>query len=417
VSTKRNILVYAHWKGLAQPELMGNITAQQMKGQSVFSFEFSSSWLAGEYPSNLDPDLSLFKGMQFPLNKQLFGLFSDSMPDTWGRTLMRRRNALKSIDDTKPVHALSEIDFLLGVHDFCRQGGLRFKLSEDGPFLDNSDELAAPPWISVRALQHSAAVFESKEDSDEARQWIEMLYAPGSSIGGARPKANILDETQQLWIAKFPSKNDFNDKGLWEYLSYQLALKAGIEMSPSKAQKIAGDYHTFFTKRFDRDLGERIHYASAMTMTGNDEALIRDKRPSYLDIVEFIQFGIHENSADLAHLWKRIIFNIAISNTDDHLRNHGFLLLPNGWRLSPAFDLNCSIDKNGLALNIDERSNDLSLDLALSVGEYFRLSLPQMRAMVEEVNTAVAQWQKIAEQLRIPRAEQMTMAPAFRILK
>jgi serine/threonine-protein kinase HipA len=417
VSIKRNILVYAHWKGLAQPELMGSITAQQLKGQSVFGFEFSSSWLHRAHPTNLDSDLSFFKGMQYPIHKQLFGIFSDSMPDTWGRTLMRRRNALKSSDVAQPTPALSEIDFLLGVHDFCRQGGLRFKLSEDGPFLDNSDGLAAPPWISVRALQHSAAVFESKEDSDEARKWIEMLYAPGSSVGGARPKANILDESQQLWIAKFPSKNDFNDKGLWEYLSYQLALRAGIEMSPSKAQKIAGEYHTFFTKRFDRDFKERIHYASAMTMTGNDEALIRDKRPSYLDIVEFIQFSIHENAADLAHLWKRIIFNIAISNTDDHLRNHGFLLNADGWRLSPAFDINCSIDKNGLALNIDEHNNDLNLDLAMSVGEYFRLNLHQMRTMVDEVNTAVVQWQKMADQLRIPRAEQLIMAPAFRILK
>ena len=197
--------------------------------------------------------------------------------------------------------------------------------------------------------------------------------APGSSLGGARPKANILDENKELWIAKFPSKNDTIDKAAWEYLAYLLAKKAGINMAPCRIEKIAGNYNTFFTKRFDREKGERIHFASAMTMTGNNEDTIRDNTASYLDLAEFISNYGTNIEDNLHQLWRRIIFNIAISNTDDHLRNHGFILSNEGWILSPAYDLNPSIDKDGLALNIDTDNNALNFELAKTVGVYFRL--------------------------------------------
>lgn len=234
-------------------------------------------------------------------------------------------------------------------------------------------------------------------------------------MGGARPKANILDEKGQSWIAKFPSNKDIIDKAAWEYLSYRLAIDAGIDMAESKLERVADNHHTFFTKRFDRKRQERIHFASAMTMTGKNEELIRDETPSYLEIVEFIQFSGTHVAEDLHQLWRRLVFNILISNTDDHLRNHGFILTDGGWRLSPAFDINPSIDKDGLALNIDMDSNALDLELAKSVGVYFRLSDKEMDVITDEVKSAVSNWQKIASEIGIPRSEQTLMRRAFRV--
>jgi serine/threonine-protein kinase HipA len=232
-------------------------------------------------------------------------------------------------------------------------------------------------------------------------------------LGGARPKANILDEHKQLWIAKFPSKNDTVDKAAWEYVGYQLAIKAGINMSESKISKVLGNYHTFFTKRFDRQKNERIHFASAMTLTGNNEEILRNSTASYLDIAEVIQQYGANVKQDLAQLWKRIVFNTLISNTDDHLRNHGFILCEKGWLLSPAYDINPSVDKNGLSLNIDLDNNDLDIELVKSVGAYFRLSLREMDKIIEEVNFAVKQWREIANKIGISRAEQELMSVAF----
>jgi len=218
-----------------------------------------------------------------------------------------------------------------------------------------------------------------------------------------------------LWIAKFPSKNDTIDKGAWEFLTYQLAKKAGINMAECRIEKISGAYHTFFTKRFDRVGKNRIHFISAMTLTGNNESTLKENVVSYLDIVECIQnygFDINKN---LEELWRRMVFNIAISNTDDHLRNHGFLLTKEGWVLSPAYDLNPSIDKDGLSLNIDMDNNALDFELAKSVGEYFRLNDKQMTIIIEEVIQAVSQWRVMADSIGISRGEQEVMQAAFYI--
>jgi serine/threonine-protein kinase HipA len=223
----------------------------------------------------------------------------------------------------------------------------------------------------------------------------------------------VLDADKSIWIAKFPSKTDTIDKAAWEYLAYRLASKAGIEMAPCRIDRILGNHHTFFTKRFDRDNGERIHFASAMTMTGNNEDTIRDNQASYLDIAEFISNHGTNIEANLHQLWRRIIFNIAISNTDDHLRNHGFILTKDGWILSPAYDLNPSIDKNGLALNIDTDNNSLDFEIAKSVGEYFRLNKEQMETIIQEVVNATSHWKTIAKEIGIHRREQELMDSAF----
>lgn len=415
MAEKTDIWVYAHWKGMIMPKCIGILSAQQAKGRKAFSFSYNSDWINSEQQLLIDPDIAWYTGPQFPNVKENFGVFLDSMPDTWGRTLMKRRAALSANEQGLPAPKLYDIDFLLGVHDFSRMGALRFKKDPGGDFLDNDPVSPVPPWASIRELQYGAQLIESNVDTAEVRKWLAMLMAPGSSLGGARPKANILDEDGQPWIAKFPSKHDTVNKGAWEYLAYRLAVDAGIDMAESRLEHITGSYHTFFTKRFDRQKQDRIHFASAMTMTGKNEELIRDETPSYLDIVEFIQFSGAHVTEDLHQLWKRLIFNILISNTDDHLRNHGFILTPEGWRLSPAFDINPSIDKEGLALNIDMDKNALDIDLAKSVGAYFRIEEIEMDRVIDQVRSVVSGWQKLAVEIGIPRGEQMVMTAAFKV--
>ncbi len=411
---KTDILVYAHWAGMPEPKRIGTLSAHQGKGRKSFSFEYDADWLRSKEHFLLDPDIGWYSGLQFPDKKENFGVFMDSMPDTWGRSLMKRKAAQKAKEEGKPVPFMHDIDFLLGVYDESRMGALRFKVDPDGPFLDDDKDFPTPPWSSIRELQYASDMIESDADGEEVKKWLAILLAPGSSLGGGRPKANILDNDSHLLIAKFPSRHDMVDKALWEFLAYQLALEAGVRMAESKVEKISGHHHTYFTRRFDRANGERIHFASAMTMTGNNEDTIRDNSPSYLELAEFIQFSGAAIEEDLHQLWKRIVFNIAISNTDDHLRNHGFILNKGGWRLSPAYDINPSIDKNGLAINIDTHNNALDFDLVKSVGEYFQLKDAQMNKIIAEVKAIVSNWKKIALKIGISRAEQEMMASAFR---
>ena len=410
---KFDIYVYAHWKPMPEPKMIGILSAHYGKGKKAFSFEYNKEWLQSKQQMMLDPDIQFYSGPQYPNNKENFGIFLDSMPDTWGKTLMKRRAAQEAREKNEKTPTLYEIDYLLGVYDESRMGALRFKIDPDGPFLDNDNNSPTPPWSSVGELQEAVQNFENDGENEVANKWLNILMAPGSSLGGARPKANIRDKHGNLWIAKFPSKNDAIDKAAWEFLSYQLALNAGINMASSRIEKITGKYHTFFTKRFDRENGERIHFASAMTMTGNTEDTLKENPSGYLDIAEFIQNNGVNIEENLHQLWRRIVFNIAISNTDDHLRNHGFMLTDKGWILSPAYDINPSIDKDGLALNIDMDNNALDIDLAKSVGEYFRLNNEQMEIIIQEVSKSVSHWKIIAAKIGISKKEQLLMEKAF----
>nr|WP_292969214.1 HipA domain-containing protein [Allomuricauda sp.] len=336
------------------------------------------------------------------------------MPDTWGKTLMKPRAAQDARANNERPKTLYELDYLLGVFDESRMGALRFKTDLSGPFLDNDAHTPTPPWSSLGDLQEAAKQLEGDDQSEAIRKWISVLIAPGSSLGGARPKANVFDVQKNLWIAKFPSKRDTIDKALWEFLAYRLAIASGIEMAVSKVERISGQYHAFLTKRFDRKHNKRIHFVSAMTMTGNTEGSIKDTLPSYLEIVEFMENHGVDVEANLHQLWRRIVFNIAISNTDDHLRNHGFILTAKGWVLSPAYDLNPSIEKDGLSLNIDMDDNALDFDLARSVGEYFRLSEEEMNTILDEVLSVVKDWETVAKEIGIKNAEIELMAGAFR---
>ncbi|MGJ8550684.1 type II toxin-antitoxin system HipA family toxin [Winogradskyella wichelsiae] len=410
---KFDIYVFADWDGLETPTLVGVLSAHFAKGKKAFSFEYDKDWLRTDAQRLLDPDIVFYSGPQYPNNKENFGIFLDSMPDTWGKTLMKRRAAQEARAKNEKASALYEIDYLLGVYDESRMGALRFKTEMDGPFLDNDNQNPTPPWSSLGELQEAVNQLENDGCSDAIRKWIAVLIAPGSSLGGARPKANILDAKRNLWIAKFPSKTDTVDKAAWEFLAYQLATAAGIQMADSKIEKISGQYHTFLTRRFDRNNRKRIHFASAMTMTGNTEDILKDSAPSYLEIVEFIENYGADVDANLHQLWRRIVFNIAISNTDDHMRNHGFLLTAKGWVLSPAYDLNPSIEKEGLSLNIDMDDNALSFDLAKSVGVYFRLNDTEMNAILTDVLTVVKDWKAVAKDIGIKNSEITLMSAAF----
>jgi serine/threonine-protein kinase HipA len=414
-NTKTDIWVYAHWLGMVEPKCIGILTAQQAKGRKAFSFAYDSAWINSTEQILLDPDITWYSGAQYPNEKENFGIFLDSMPDTWGRTLMKRRAAIIAKEKGLTATILYDIDFLLGVFDESRMGALRFKLSKDGAFLDDKNNYPTPPWTSIRELQQAVVVLESDKEQKDIKKWLAILMAPGSSLGGARPKANVLDEKENLWIAKFPSKNDSINKAAWEFLAYRLAKNCGIEIAESSIEKVAGKHHTFFTKRFDRKKKERIHFASAMTMTGNNEDTLKIKQASYLDIAAFIQYNCSDIKKNLQELWKRIIFNIAISNTDDHLRNHGFILTSNGWELSPAYDLNPSTDKDGLAINITLEDNALDYELAKSVGKFFQLSNVEMDNILKKVKKVVSKWDEVAIEIGISRTEQQLMKAAFNV--
>jgi serine/threonine-protein kinase HipA len=388
-----------------------------LRGKEIFTFEYKKDWLQSGNSQFLDPDLQLFTGVQYPRDeKRNFGIFLDSSPDRWGRVLMQRREAIMAKRERRLQKTLFETDYLLGVYDQYRMGAIRFREKMEGPFLNDNHELAAPPWTKLRELEYASLQIENAadEDSPDYLKWLNMLMAPGSSLGGARPKASILDAGKNLWIAKFPSIKDEKDIGAWEMVANELAQKSGVKTSQGAVRKFSNYYHTFLTMRFDRQNGGRTHFASAMTLLGYKDGTDFNEGASYLEIAEFImRFGA-EAESDLEELWRRIVFNICISNTDDHLRNHGFLLTEKGWKLSPAFDINPVENGTGLHLNIDESDNSLDLDLAMSTSKYYRL--PEKRALeiIHQVKESVSSWSKHANKYNIPRIEQEIMSKAFK---
>jgi len=406
--------IFADWEQFAEPTFVGTLRSAKIRGKEHFSFAYADTWLESEYAQQVDPDLQLYRGEQHADDSRNFRVFLDSCPDRWGRLLMKRREAVIAHQEKRSARILYEIDYLLGVHDLYRIGALRFKREMGGPFLDDNDKFAAPPIARLRELEHAAAQVEEKNDPDDPDylKWLYMLISPGSSLGGARPKSCVVDETNNLWIAKFPSYLDNYDIGAWEYVVYKLALSAGVTMAASRIETFNGPYNTFITQRFDRKGETRRHFSSAMTQLGyydgNDGA-------SYLEMAEFLINKGSNTDDDLAQLWRRIVFNIAVSNTDDHLRNHGFLYAQGGWKLSPAYDINPVTPAGGLHLFITETDNRLDYGLAMEVVEFFRLKPSKAKTIMDEVLVAVDNWRDEATDLKISRQEQNRMAPAFNV--
>ncbi|EGN75525.1 HipA-like protein [Idiomarina sp. A28L] len=409
--------VYADWQPIEPPLLIGQLTYSDSNRGGVFSFAYDKAFLTSAYRLQIDPILTLHSGELYSDEADKnFRAFLDSSPDRWGRILMQRRAAIEARKGIRATSRLNELDYLLGVHDSYRMGGIRFKRAGSDAFLDDNSEFAAPPMASLRELEHAAMQIEKDDniDSDEYYRWLKMLISPGSSLGGARPKACVTDEQGLLWIAKFPNLNDTHDVGAWEMVCYELALAAGVDMFPSEIRQFSSQHHTFLTKRFDRNGNQRLHFSSAMTQLQYYDGE-QSQGASYLEIAEFLSTQGAQTEADLAQLWRRIVFNIAVSNTDDHLRNHGFLLTKNGWKLSPAYDLNPIVGKHGLHLNITDADNALDYQLAFDVKDFFRLSQTQATQIHDDVLYAVKQWQAVAKRIGISRAEQAMKASAFNV--
>ena len=416
-ANNKDIEVYAHWIGMPQATLMGRLNCVTTRGREVFSFEYDNQWLKTPFAHELDPDLGLYTGRQYLRDeKSNFGIFLDSSPDRWGRMLMKRREAITARLEGRKELTLQESDFLLGVYDEHRMGALRFKLANHPDFLSANRELATPPWTSLRELEQICLKLEDEGalDDPEYLKWINMLIAPGSSLGGARPKASVLDPQGALWIAKFPSKHDADNTGGWEMVVNELGKLAGVNMADGVIQKLSSRQHTFLSRRFDRtNNGGRIHFASAMTLLGYTDGIDFHDGVSYLELAEFIIRNGANVEADLLELFRRILFSICVSNTDDHLRNHGFLLTHSGWVLSPAYDINPNPYGTGLKLNISENDNSLSLELAMSVAPYFRLNKATAQIIIDEVVNAVSNWREVAKRYGMASNEIDRMQKAF----
>lgn len=417
------IAVYADWDGLPGPLRLGFLHSRRTRATERFEFEYDDAALVDPLLAGLqlDPSIQTFGGPQYPTPpRDKFGVFDDSSPDRWGRLLMDRRFERDKRAALVPADArLYESDYLLGVHDMYRVGALRYRLEDAGDFLDNRINVAAPPFTEIRALEQASRALEQDPDNVavHGQDWLRMLIAPGGSLGGARPKASVADDAGRLYIAKFPSTRDTYDVGGWEMVVNALANGCGLDVAPAQARRFASDYHCFIVRRFDRtDAGRRLHFASAMTMTGHSDGDDASTGVSYLELAEVLMNQGSQPNEDLRELWSRIVFNILVSNTDDHLRNHGFILEPGrGWKLSQAYDMNPVAHADGLKLNITDADNALDLELAREVAGYFRLDLPEADEIIEDFQDIVGQWRTLAQSLGLAAREQDRMADAFRL--
>lgn len=408
------IYVYENWKS-ERPSLIGTLYVDGGRGRQVLSFSYYEDWL-NDLNNNmsLDPDLKLFAGRQYaPADKAIFGMFADSCPDRWGRLLMKRREAMIAKKEERKPKTLTEVDFLLGVYDETRMGGLRFSTSQGGAFLSDDKELATPPWTTLRKLESASLAFEKNDDGMEEK-WLKQLVAPGSSLGGARPKASVLAPDGSLWIAKFPSKHDETNVGAWEMVVHELAVLCNLNVPEARLENFSKTGSTFLTKRFDRVGDRRVHFASAMTLLGKNDGANASDGSGYSDIANIIRRNGMMPKRDLLELWRRIVFNMAVSNTDDHLRNHGFLIGNSGWILSPMYDVNPNIYGDTLSLNVDSDSNLIDFNLALSVAKLYGLTEAQATSELKEIKNIVeTNWRKLAGKFGLSRSETEEMAPAF----
>ena len=396
------------------PVLIGKLYVGVIKGGETYSFEYDAEWLAkNKMGTSLDPQLQPFVGRQFPMDRKIFGVFADASPDRWGRVLMNKRERLIAGKEGRKPRKLYDSDFLLGVYDETRMGGIRFKLDPAGPFLSDDKENSTPPWAQLRTLEEASRNYENDE-SGIADQWINQLIKPGSSLGGARPKATVVDVKGGLWIAKFPSKNDESDTGAWEKVVHDLADLCGLNVPEAKLEKFSKLGSTFLVRRFDRDGNRRIHFASAMTLLGKTDGASAEDGTSYLDIASFIKAHGANPKADLLELWKRIVFNMAVTNTDDHLRNHAFIFSKNGWKLSPLYDVNPVPYGDELSLLVDDNDNSISAQLAINTADRFGISKDNAEKLAAEIMTTVRDnWERLAREYGLSRGQIEYMRPAF----
>ena len=404
----KKLYVFADFDWLKEPRLVGELSYESLRGSDSYGFCYSNEWLKDYGSLFLSDDLNNYPGQQYTApGKDIFGCFSDALPDRWGRTLINRREQILAKDEKRPVRRLSSFDYLIGIEDFSRMGGFRFKESMDGDYINASETLRIPPLTDIRELIAASSEIEKSEEEDQLPEmrWIAQLVQPGSSLGGARPKASVLDENKNLCIAKFPSRKDDYDAGLWEHFSHLLAKKAGINVAETRVISTNDKYHTLLSRRFDRrEDGKRIHFASAMTLLGLNDGANANTGNGYLDIVDFIIQNCTNVEDNLKELYRRVAFNICIGNTDDHFRNHGFLLTVKGWTLSPAYDMNPTVNEYQ-SLLISTDSNKADLSILLDGCEDYMLNRKTAENIVLEVVEAVKKWRELVARLDISERE------------
>ncbi len=412
-SQERIIYVYDDFSA-ESPIHIGYLYVNSIRGKEDYSFEYCDEWLDSHLNSpSIDPYIELYGGRQYPIHGDIFGPFSDASPDRWGRMLMNRRERIYAAQEERKPRRLTNFDYLLGVYDESRMGGLRFKLDPDGDFLSSDRESSTPPWANLRTLEEASRRFEEDEDSLD-RKWLNQLIRPGSSLGGARPKATVVDTEGNLWIAKFPSRNDENNTGAWEKVASDLARLCDLNVPDSRIERFSTLGSTFLTKRFDRDGCRRIHFASAMTLLGLTDGDNASLGISYLDISDFIRSHGARPTQDLRELWRRIVFNMAISNTDDHLRNHAFIYTHRGWILSPLYDVNPIPYGNELSLNVSDNDCSISIDLAITTAPAYGITEAEAHLMAEDmIQTVHNNWESLAKSYGLSHAQITNMRPAF----
>lgn len=412
------LLVFADFDWLDKPELVGELCYEKLRGSDSYAFQYDEHWLKGHAEVKLSEDINNYPGMQYTQPGQdVFGCFSDALPDRWGRTMLKRREQILASEEKRAVRSLSSFDYLMGIDDFSRMGGFRFKKESEGEFINVSASLKIPPLTELKDLLHASREIEKSEEANvlPEKKWIAQLIQPGSSLGGARPKASVLDEKGNLCIAKFPSRKDDYDAGLWEHFSHLLAQKAGIEVAQTKVLGGLGKYHTFLSRRFDRkDEAKRVHFASSMSLLGLKDGDNAQGGYGYLDMVDFILQGCCDVEQNLQELYRRVAFNMCIGNSDDHFRNHGFLLTQKGWTLSPAYDMNPTLNEYQ-SLLVNESSNKADISVLLDSCESYLIKKEIAANIIQEVQTAVSGWESLAVQLQIPVREMTLFKDRFKL--
>lgn len=402
-------VVFVHIDLRGKTEFVGRLWVHGGRGRQSASFEYDHAWSRSGLDFSLEPALELRPGT-FHTDKALFGVLGDSVPNRWGRILMERREAGRARKEQRTARSLQEIDYLLLVNDKARQGALRYALQENGPFLADNDEYPIPPVVLLGRLLEAANRVASRSETDCD---LQQLVGPGSSLGGARPKASVLDNNKTLLVAKFPHTADEHDVPLWEYLAHRLARKAGLDVPIVRLERL-GEKNVFLLRRFDRNPdGSRIHFLSAMSMLGATDG----DHGSYLEIAEALREYGAQPVQDIRELWKRMVFNILIANVDDHLRNHGFLHVgPSGWRLSPVYDLEPTpehIKPRILHTRIDFHDGTARIERALAVAGEFGLAQNEARDLAKNMAEAVQTWEEEAVRLGASRGEIEFMRSAF----
>jgi serine/threonine-protein kinase HipA len=404
----RRLFTYVELDGANH--LVGRLWARATKGRQSATFEYDASWLDNPARFPLEPALTLTSHPHnTALGRAMFGAIGDSAPDRWGRRLILRAEERKAREQKRTPRTLTEADYLLGVGDVARQGALRFALAEGGPFLAAEDASQVPPLMKLPDLLTAAMRIAADQETAED---LRLVLAPGSSLGGSRPKASVIDKDCHLLIAKFPQQDDTNDVSLWEAVALILAGQAGVATPEWRLQKIC-DRPVLLLRRFDRREGKRLPFLSSMSMLDATDG----NQHSYLEIADALTQHGARPAEDHAELWRRIVLTILISNTDDHLRNHGFLYEPEeGWRLSPVYDLNptpIQIKPRILSTAITEADATASLDLAFEVAEHFGLKPKAAKAIAREVGKAVSGWRPAAKSVGLTANEIDRMASAF----